>query len=610
MSGFFVQYNLDGAPVAKTILTKLRGMLVVQDDEGGGVWFDGAVGMACACFGTTTDTTPEQQPRSFDGKVYLVADARIDGRGDLIGALNTRGRQRILPDAPDPDLILHAWQAWGKKCLEQIIGDFSFVIWDGRERNLFCAHDHFGVGQIYYAHLKKCLLISNSLNCLLQHPLVSRTLNETFVGDYLIHGYNQSLETTIYADIFRLPPGQALTAGAGTVQLSQYWQPPDPGQTDYINRNPLEIVEEFRSLFKTAVKDRIRTDRVALHLSGGMDSSSIAAAAKLVLDETGRPFTLKAYTIAYRHLIEHEEDKYAALTADFYQIPREILIAEDYLCNSPTPPNGPVHPQPLGIPSLLAEYDIIKRASGFSRVLLVGFGGDPAFYVANRSIRTLLHHFGLWALVGAGSRNLKARFKRVLQACLRFAKKPQDHSESSLFVPAWFNYDFTTRVKLVDRVAAVQESYSNGTLRGINGMSRAPLWSTLFTASHPEYLLTPLVARYPFFDKRLLDFLAIVPPLPWLYRKHLLREAMRGQLPEKVRLRPKTTLNGEPYYHDWRTNGLRPWMRELMAAPWMEPFINAKQWENVLRNVDRDGTRHIMFSINAFSLSYWLKYVN
>ena len=148
-------------------------------------WIDGNAGFGHTMLRTTFEAETEQQPLTLDGKVWLTADARIDGRAELIANLeaklrtkpllshrsNPNGSDSIIPN--DAELILYAYQAWGEDCVKHLIGDFAFAIWDSREHRLFCTRDHFGVKPFYYAHVGNTFVFSNTLNAVRLHPNVS-----------------------------------------------------------------------------------------------------------------------------------------------------------------------------------------------------------------------------------------------------------------------------------------------------------------------------------------------------------------------------------------------------------------------------------------------------
>jgi asparagine synthase (glutamine-hydrolysing) len=153
----------------------------------------------------------------------LKANARIDDRAYLIEELDLTSSEPIS----DEQLILHAYETWGEDCVDHLIGDFAFAIWDERKQQFFCARDHFGVRPFFYTHIGGNFKFSSSLNELRRDPQVSNTLNEIAIGDYLLFGVNQDNATTIFKDIHRLPPGHRLTVANNEIKLRKYWTLPD-----------------------------------------------------------------------------------------------------------------------------------------------------------------------------------------------------------------------------------------------------------------------------------------------------------------------------------------------------------------------------------------------
>jgi hypothetical protein len=121
-------------------------------------------GRATALFASFT-----KLDRWFDGEVYLVADARVDSRSELLDRLRGAGRM-VQNEAPDSELILHAYHAWGEACVQRLLGDYSFAVWNARERTLFCVRDHFGVVPFYYATIGEWFVFGNTVEALLAHP--------------------------------------------------------------------------------------------------------------------------------------------------------------------------------------------------------------------------------------------------------------------------------------------------------------------------------------------------------------------------------------------------------------------------------------------------------
>ena len=109
------------------------------------IWVDSNVGFGCALLKTTDESERERQPFTLDGRVWIVADARVDARHELAQELKAHRHQNLSPDATGVEMILRAYQTWGENCVGHLLGDFAFAIWDRPKQRLFCARDHLGV---------------------------------------------------------------------------------------------------------------------------------------------------------------------------------------------------------------------------------------------------------------------------------------------------------------------------------------------------------------------------------------------------------------------------------------------------------------------------------
>src|SRR5208337_1764648 len=163
-------------------------------------WTDSHVGLGHAMLRTSVEMAHEQQPRTLDGHVWITADARIDAREELIQKLRADGCLG-LARANDAELILIAYRVWGTSCVDHLLGDFSFAIWDGIRKRLFCARDHFGVRPFYYARIDRCLIVSNNLETIREHPCVSYKLNDLAIVNFLLFRYHPRIDQTSFADI-------------------------------------------------------------------------------------------------------------------------------------------------------------------------------------------------------------------------------------------------------------------------------------------------------------------------------------------------------------------------------------------------------------------------
>ncbi|MGH9703335.1 MAG: asparagine synthetase B family protein, partial [Candidatus Acidiferrales bacterium] len=256
MSGIVGIVNLDGAPIDRGLLRHMTDYLAFRGPDAQEIWSGGSVGFGHTLLRTTFESEQENQPANLDERLWITADARIDSRAELVARLRDHGELCSFSD-PDCWLILHAYRAWGEACVEHLLGDFSFAIWDERNRHLFCARDHFGVRPFFYAQVGDCFVFSNTLDCVRIHPAVSDELNELAIADYLLFDGNQEVDTTIFSEIRRLPAAHFLSLRNGSPCVRRYWTLPVERPLKFKTKS--ECVERFLELLDTAVSDRLRT---------------------------------------------------------------------------------------------------------------------------------------------------------------------------------------------------------------------------------------------------------------------------------------------------------------------------------------------------------------
>jgi len=545
MSGIAGIVHFDGRPADCALIESMTASLAFRGPDGRHVWTGPSVALGHTLHKTTLEAELDCQPTSIDGQVWITADARIDDRENLAREL---GLPQSALARPDCEFILHAYARWGEACVDHLLGDFAFAIWDARSRKLFCARDHFGIKQFYYAHIGGTLVLSNTLNCIRLHPAVSDKLNELAIADFLIFDTNEDSATTTFADIRRLPPAHVLVAKADGVQARRYWSLPEDEPIRY--RRTGDYVERLRSLLEIATVDRLRTSQVGIMLSGGLDSPAVAAFARKARPET----ELQAHTIVYDWLIPDDERHFAGLVAESLGIPIDFTAREgerpfervEDFCQ-PEPCNDP-----LGNPNTQ------KLLAATTPVLLTGNGADPLLSVSPLTswaavraippVHTVLGFAGyLW------DRKTVPRF--ALRSTLLHLLGRQSGHQVNL--PGWLNTDFVRRCRLDDRAAVYGRTGLTNQLRPIARRSLCSVfWPAVFEGVDAGYVDAAVEYRHPFFDLRLARYLMAIPELPFSIDKYLLRLALRGMLPEAVRTRPKTPLRGEPLHAAFKRHGL------------------------------------------------------
>jgi asparagine synthase (glutamine-hydrolysing) len=605
MSGIIGIVNLNGEPLDPSLLRRMTDYMAVRGPDAQHVWSDGSVGFGHTLLSTTWEARFEQQPLTLDGQVWIVADTRIDDRETLAEKLGIAP----LPTPPftaetkvitDVELILRAYLHWGDDCVEHLLGDFAMAIWDARHQRLFCARDRFGVKPFYYSQIGNCLLISNTIDCLRQHPQVSSELNDAAIGDFLMFDLNYNLETTVFADIQRLPAAHILTISLERgLQTQQYWTLPIPELIRY--RQPQDYLDRFAELMGTAVKDRLRLDKVVSLLSGGLDSTTIAATALAVARRSDQPLDLKAFTTVYDRLFDDRERYYAGLAATKLGIPIEYHCADDYELYQDQYNLAVPMPEPANNPFRRSNWDNLQQIATHSRVALCGHGGDEA--LAPTTVSQMLQTMPLSDVLLDVSRTyfqhgIKPSWGSGVLALLR---RPNQLDRK--VYPQWLNPDFVRRCSLADRWHHIMDSAE---IRPSSPRARAYANSTAIVRSQlleshdPGCSGVPVEIRLPFIDLRLLSYLLALPPAPWCVDKMLLRTAMKQILPEAVRLRPKSPLAGDPLAAKGLQGIDRGAIEKLLPA--IERYVDG---DRVSDPIDSTKIWEYWGHVSPISLAYW-----
>lgn len=291
MSAIFGRFNLDGKPVDPNDVERMRTALADLGPEGGVVWIEGAISLGHLLMCFTPEDRLEQQPMfAPDRQLVLVCDARLDNRTELAELLHISGAARV--EMPDSAFILRAYERWGMDCAHHLIGEFAFAVWDARQRQLMAARSPLGERTFFYHASRAGLAFATMPRCLHALAEIPRRPDEETIARFLATSW-QGPAGSFYRDIQRLPPGYQLVADAQGVRVQQYWQLASPRPHQFTKAE--DTVEAFTALFERVVADQLRSlTPVAVAVSGGLDSSSVAALAAVQLQRGGQ--RLAAFT--------------------------------------------------------------------------------------------------------------------------------------------------------------------------------------------------------------------------------------------------------------------------------------------------------------------------
>jgi asparagine synthase (glutamine-hydrolysing) len=556
MSGIVGIVHLDGKPVDPRVLGRMTDFLAFRGPDAQETWSDGNVGFGHTMLRTTWEAEQERQPCSLDGRVWITADARIDDRDNLVEKLTAKGRLASLT-RPDVELILHAYHVWGEDCVEHLLGDFAFAIWDSKSKHLFCARDHLGVKPLFYFHGGSTFVFSNTLNCVRQYPKVTTRLNDSAIADFLLFELNQNLATTTFVDIQRLPPANTMMVSTDGLRTRRYWLLPIDEPIYY--KTSSDYTDHFKDLLMRAVRDRMRTPRVGVFMSGGIDSPTLAATACQLSDGVS---DVAAFTSVFDELIPDDERYYSGLVASQIGIPIRYRVLDGEMCR-PWPAFwvSSTEPRSRWLP-IEAEQAYYRQLRDYGRVFLYGEGPDDALRYEWHSHLAYLVRRGMWnRLIADVSRHVitHRRIPLIPSIGRILADRAASKSYKPRF-PKWLNERFVSSLELRAKWQAGTESpASNHPVRTRGyGSFVTPLWQELFTCCDAEPTGSPLEFRHPYVDLRLLRYMLAVPTLPWCREKHLLRRSMQGILPPQVLRRRKSPLASNPLFEMARIRSVTP----------------------------------------------------
>lgn len=548
MSGIVGLWNMDGEPVPHPLLAGLSARLAHRGPDAEGQWIRGSVGLACRLLRVMPEAAGEVQPLQDGSGAVLVFDGRLDNREDLLARLPRS--QSLTTTSPDPVLVLAAYHAFGDRFPEQLLGDFALGLFDpGRER-LLLARDPIGIRPLYYCHVGETLLFASEIKAILAHPLVSPRPHEAFLANFLLEGGRDVQGLTAFVGIFSLPPAHLITVANRRLVSHRYWDF-DPASRTRYSSFPA-YVEAFRHYFEQAVRRRMRSARpVVVSVSGGLDSSSIFCMAETLKrkEGSGQPPVLGITDISpagspsdeARYVVEIE--RAYGRTIDRLPMQMGLLRRADEAMRSAEMPMLDDHWN-----TTEASYRAITGLG--AGVLLTGHWGDqvlfaPAYLVdlcrrgAWRQALSHLEEFGRW-FTDVNPTYCRRQFARDL---VRYSLPRSLFERLRRFrrraAPPWYSRSF----RASGRIAGPHPpriSWPSAYARSLYEETRSNSHVLCMEWNNKMAGRYGLDMAFPFLDRDLLAFLISIPGdmLTWKgVPKALLREAMKGILPDPIRKR-------------------------------------------------------------------------
>ena len=319
MSGIAGILRFDGAPVEPGLVEKMTAAMPYRGPDGINHWVKGPVALGQCMLRTTPESLEETQPlANEDESIVLVMDGRVDNWEALRREL--LGRRAVLRTRADAELVLRAYETWGRDCLSRIEGDFALLIWDARRQAAFCARDRTGNKPFNYYWDGKTFVFASELHAILGLPGVKAVFNEGLLAEYLANEW-VSRDETFCNGVKRLVAAHQLVVDAGGARMERYWQP-DLWAT-LPCKSDAEYIEYYRELLADVVRRMSRSHQaVAYEVSGGLDSSALFAMAEHLRRQQNLPApAIKGYALDFHDDPNANELNYSRAVGQHLGVP-------------------------------------------------------------------------------------------------------------------------------------------------------------------------------------------------------------------------------------------------------------------------------------------------
>jgi asparagine synthase (glutamine-hydrolysing) len=584
MCGIAGILDLTGRPVSEEDVGRMIASIQHRGPDDLGVWTCGGVGLANARLAILDLSDAGHQPMvSDDGRYVLVYNGELYNYRELAGELRAGGTR--VRSRSDTEVVLRAFEVWGRRCVERFNGMFAFVVWDSQERCLFAARDRFGVKPFYYAFDGLRFVFGSEIKAILaagHRPCVCpAALNEYFTFQNVLS------DLTLFDGVRLLEPGHTLMVQNGDLRTSRYWElvfDPDESVSEE------QWIERIRSAFTGSVSRHLVSDvPLGGYLSGGMDSASIVAVAT---QEIPRMMTFTGgfdlSSVSGLELVFDERADAEAVAGSFRTEHYEMVMHAGDMAW--VLPELVWHLEDLRLGMAYQNHYIARLASKFVKVCLAGAGGDELF--AGYPWR--------YALVSEAS-TVEA-FDRAYYDY--WSRLVPDAEKPAFFAGEWWKVIGGASTFDVYRAAVAPADGFSAVDRALYFEAKTFLHGLLVVEDRLS-MAHGLEDRVPFLDNELVEIARRVPArfkYNELGGKQILRSAMREFLPTEITVKKKQGFS--PPDGSWYRGPTMDYIRDILLDPksldrgYFEPTFIVRVLEEHLHG--RVNHRLLIWSLLCF----------
>ena len=536
--------------VDEACLKRMRDVLRHRGPDGEGLWLEGPVGFGTRRLAIVDVAAGHQPMANEDESVWIAYNGEIYNHAELRPGLEARGHH--YRTRSDTETILHLYEEDGERCVERLQGMFAFALWDRARGRLLLARDRLGIEPLYYACTGQELLFASEIKAILAAGPIRPAFNEAVLPEFLATRF-VSGEETFFRGVRKLLPGRTLMwSSAEGFRERRYWRL--PVESDCSPATLRERADDVRARLEAAVRSHLMSDvPLGLFLSGGLDSSGLAALMAPMMKEPLRTFSVGfaepgANELAYARLAAHsvgaQHREVIVSPGEFFsELPR-LIWHED---------------EPIAFPSSVPLYFVSRLAREHVKVVLTGEGADELFlgYPWYR-VTAWNERLGrvYWSLVPRGvRRRVSPLVRRLPRPVRRYAERtflalepgPRGlfYENFAVFPQALQQHLLAHPAPAMDPYAVELRCYEEAGGGTLERMSRADLQTylvELLMKQDQMSMAASIESRVPFLDH---EFVEHVVAIPGRFKvqggrgKVVLREALRPLVPREILTRRK-----------------------------------------------------------------------
>lgn len=556
ITGIF--YRNDKTVKFETI-KKMNDKMSHRGPDGSSIWFRKSIGFGHQTLFTTLESLLEKLPYEDEGSgLVITADARIDNRKELSTQLDLVDNEYIS----DSYYIIKAYEKWGENCPEYLLGDFAFAIWDEEREKLFCARDHMGIKPFYYYMDENIFIFGTEIKSLFEIPNILHKKNNLKIAEHFSFLFNDKTNT-FYDKISRLPQATKIALTKTTFEINEYWKLDVALEIKMDNDE--EYTKSFYELFAEAVNCRLRSQsKIGSLLSGGIDSSSVVCTARKLLEN--KNIDIETYSAIFKTSQECDESYFINKVIQGGNIKPHFIEADKI---------SPLYDietilwhleEPMYAPNFFFHWFIHQKAGQNDvRVILEGFDGDTTLSHAEYFLVDYLKNFqwikGIKEFLIHSRRSKKNIRKMDLLISLILPFIPSFFLAliRKFYISMGKSNDYLVNKELFEkynvnkRLKQYQKDYKLSSRSSKNfhyfKLSSSGLQINL-EAINKSAAAAGVEARFPFFDKRLVEFCLALPLEQKInngWTRYILRNSMENILPEEVQWRSDKGMLGSNF---------------------------------------------------------------